>query len=368
MIRFVAGLGIAGLVLSLSGFSLVLHAAEPVVESAHPTALAVNLVQPEQQDWPLSLSLSGGIYPWQEAVVAAELGGQRITTLAVDIGASVKKGQLLAELSKDSIEASVALQQANLLKAKVALTEAKTNAERARKMKGQGTLSDQQISQYLLAEQSALASVTAAEALLHTEQIRLNQTRILAPDDGLISARSATLGSVLQSGSELFRLLRRNRLEWRAEASAEHLAQLQQGQSAQLVLADGTELSGKVRLLAPILDNTTRKALVYVDLPPNSAARAGMFASGTIRLGNKLATLVPNSALVLRDGHSYLFAVNAQRQVQQLPVSTGRRQADKVEITTTLPESVQLVASGGAFLNDGDFVRVEPVAAQEPTR
>ena len=58
------------------------------------------------------------------------------------------------------------------------------------------------------------------------QQLRLRQTRVLAPDNGVISARSATVGAVLPAGQELFRLIRQGRLEWRAEVAAADLARL----------------------------------------------------------------------------------------------------------------------------------------------
>lgn len=330
---------------------------------AKRAALAVRTVRPQQASWSQQLSASGGIFPWQEAVIAAETSGLRVVKVAEDVGSIVRRGQLLAELSPDSVEAGLAQQEANLAKARAALSEATANADRARRVKGSGAMSEQQSKQYLVAEQSAKASVAAAAAALKSERVRLDQTRIVAPDDGIISSRNATLGSVVQAGNELFRMLRQNRLEWRAEVSAEQLPRLAPGQTARLSLADASQVTGSVRMLAPTLDPATRKALVYVDLPAESAARAGMFASGEILTGSATATTLPSSAVILRDGHSYVFQVGAQDVVRQIKVDSGRRQGGQVEILTPLSAEARIVASGGAFLNDGDAVRVE--AAQE---
>ncbi|WP_300319920.1 efflux RND transporter periplasmic adaptor subunit [Accumulibacter sp.] len=330
---------------------------------AKRSALAVNTVQPGQAAWAQQLSVSGGVFPWQEALIAAETSGLRVVKVAADVGSVVRRGDLLAELSRDSVEAALAQQEANVAKARAGLAEATANADRGRRVKGSGALSEQQINQYLVAEKSASATLAAAQAALRSERVRLAQTRIVAPDDGVISSRSATLGSVVQPGNELFRLLRGNRLEWRAEVSAEQLARVVPGQDARLRLADGSLVSGRVRLLAPTLDPATRKALVYVDLPADSAARAGMFASGEILTGSTTATVLPSSAVILRDGHSYVFQVGAQDAVRQVRVDTGRREGGQVEILTPLPADARIVASGGAFLNDGDAVRVEAVPA-----
>jgi len=339
-------------------------AAPQSAASAKPAALAVSAIQPEQVVWSRQLSVSGGITPWQEAVVAAETGGLRIVNVAVDVGDIVRRGQVLAELARDSVEAVLAQRQAEIAKAKAALAEAAANAERARKVKGTGAVSEQLINQYLIAEQSATASLAAAEAALKSERIRQDQTRILAPDDGVISSRSATLGSVVQAGTELFRMVRRNRLEWRAEVSAEQLSRVLPGQAAQLRLPDGTQVNGTLRMIAPTLDAATRKAIVYVDIPNDSGARAGMYASGEIHTGSAAAIVLPTTALVLRDGHNLVFQVNKQNIIVQHKVETGRRVGNKVEILTPLPPDARFVASGGAFLNDGDTVRLAAAPAK----
>lgn len=345
-------------------------AAAPAVSApqAKPAALAVSTIQPEQAIWSQQLSVSGGITPWQEAVIAAETSGLRVVNVAVDVGSNVRRGQVLAELARDSVEATLAQRQADLAKAKAGLAEASANAERAQKIKGTGALSEQLINQYLIAEQSATATLAAAVAALRSERIRLDQTRILAPDDGVIGSRSATLGSVVQAGAELFRMIRRSRLEWRAEVSAEQLSRVSPGQAALLRLADGTKIDGTVRMVAPTLDAGTRKALVYVDIPNDSGARAGMFASGEILTGTAAANVLPTSALILRDGHSFVFQVGKQNTVVQHKVETGRRMGNQVEILTPLPPDARIVASGGAFLNDGDLVRVNAATAKVPAK
>jgi RND family efflux transporter MFP subunit len=275
----------------------------------------------------------------------------------------VRRGQRLLLLSQESVKANRNQQLANVAKAKASHEEALANAERARKVMGSGALSEQQITQYVLAEKSAKAALQGAEAALQAEEVRLKQTEILAVDEGTVSARSATLGSVVQPGVELLRLVRQNRLEWRAELTAEQLLTVQNGQKARLALADGRQLAGEVRIVAPTLDNTTRKALAYIDLPKESPARAGMFAQGEIIIGIKEALTVPQSAIVLRDGNHYLFVVPGTEQggvqsVDQLKISTGRHLGERVEVTSVLPLTTRIIASGGAFLKQGDRVQL----------
>jgi len=341
-----------------STFHLPSAYSAPGKPTSKNVALTVKYVKPKQVDWPQSISVNGGIFPWQEAVVAAEVSGLRIVGISAYVGDIVKRGEVLAELQRNTVEASLAQQQANVELAKAGLAEAKANANRARELRGSAAMSEQQITQYLIAEKSARASVDAAKASLKNIQIRLTQTRIVAPDNGIIISRKATLGSVVQSGTVLFRMIRRNRLEWRAEVAASQLKQVRIGQQAILHLANGSQVRGKVRMIAPTLNTRTLNTLVYVDLPIGSPARAGMFASGHIFGKMKKATILPNSAITLRDGYSFIFLINLQNIVIEKKVKTGRRHNSQIEILTPLPPQARIVASGGAFLNDGDRVNV----------
>ncbi|MBF0309913.1 MAG: efflux RND transporter periplasmic adaptor subunit [Magnetococcales bacterium] len=341
----------------------VLQAAPETPATGDKAVLTVESCLPVLKEWPEEITASGGVFAWQEAIVAAELGGLALQAVRVDVGSVVKKGQELARLSDEMQQAAVALQQANAAKARVALEEARGNAQRARQVKGSGALSEQQINQYLLAEKSAAASLAASEASLRLEETRLKQTRILAADDGLITARNATLGAVVGSGAELFRLLRQNRLEWRAEVTASLLPRLQPGQTARLTLSSGQETSGTVRQIAPSLDAASRKALVYLDLPPDTPARAGMFAQGFIRQAQSPALTLPQSALVFSDGHRYVFTLDADLRVSRRKVAIGRSRENAVEILSGLEPGQKVVASGGAFLHEGDRVRLASGAA-----
>jgi len=111
-------------------------------------------------------------------------------------------------------------------------------------------------------------------------------------------------------------------------------------------------------MVAPTVDPQTRTAIVYVDLPRGSGARAGMFARGEFELGKVNALTLPQSAVVMREGFSYAYRIEPDNRVTQVKVSTGRRLGDRVEITEGLDQATRVVASGAAFLADGDLVRI----------
>lgn len=329
-------------------------------------ALTVTLVAPQAVDWPQVVAANGNVVAWQEAVIGAEISGYRLTEVLVNVGDVVKKGQLLARVSDTTVQAELAQSRAAAVEAEATLAEARANAERARQIQATGALSAQQINQYLTAEQTALARVNAAQAKVQADQLRLAQTRVVAPDEGVISARAATVGSLAQPGQELFRLIRGGRLEWRAEVTSEELARIKPGMSAQLALpgSDGQRVTGKVRTVAPTVDPQTRNALVYVDLPRDSGARAGMFARGQLELGRAPALTLPQTAVLMRDGFAFVYRVGNDNRVDEVKVDTGRRNGDRVEIVRGLAPSTSVVATGTGFLNAGDVVRVVEAPAQ----
>jgi len=335
-------------------------AAKKAAASARP-ALSVTLAAPQAADWPQVIATNGNVAAWQEAVIGAEISGFRLTEVLVNVGDVVKKGQLLARVSSDTVAAELAQSRAAAEEARATQAEAMANADRARQVQASGALSSQQVSQYLTAEQTALARVNAAQAKVQADELRLAQTRVLAPDDGVISARTATVGSLAQPGQELFRLIRGGRLEWRAEVTATEVARIKPGMLATLQApgaAAGARVQGKVRMVAPTVDAQTRNALVYVDLPAGNPLRAGMFVRGEVQVGQGTALTLPQSAVVLRDGFAYVYRVGADNRVAELKVEVGRRVGDRVEVVRGVAADMRLVASGAGFLADGDLVRV----------
>ena len=343
-------------------------AGEPATKATEPRpALTVSIVRPAPADISAKLQANGNVAAWQEASIGAESNGLRLTEVRVNVGDVVRAGQVLATFAPDTIQADVAQSRANLLEAQANAAEAQANAQRANTLSQSGALSAQQIQQYATAAQTAQARVEAAKAMLNAQQLRMKHTQVLAPDSGVISARTATVGAVVAAGTELFRMVRKGRLEWRAEVASSELARIQVGNPVNLTAASGAQVQGKVRMIAPTVDAQTRNALVYVDLPSHADIRAGMFARGEFVLGQRSAITVPASAIVVRDGFSNVFELTADKHVRMVRVQTGQRSGEAVEITSGLAPNAAIVARGGAFLNDGDLVRVQSDAPTQAT-
>ena len=211
-------LAVAGLLATLVVFatSTVQAADERKPATAKP-ALTVTVTQLQPASLPVLLAANGSIAAWQEAIVGTEANGLRLADVKVNVGDVVKRGQVLATFAPDTVNADLAQTRAAVAEAEANAAEAAANAQRARDLQPTGALSAQQTNQYLTAERTAQARLEAQRAAAKVQQLRLQQTQVLAPDSGVISARSATVGAVLPAGQELFRLIRGGRLEWRAE-------------------------------------------------------------------------------------------------------------------------------------------------------
>lgn len=330
-------------------------------DAANP-ALTITVTTPQTQAWPNTLDASGNIAAWQEAVIGAELGGHRITEVLSNVGDTVTKGQVLARIANDTVSNDLAEARAALAEAEATLAEANSNLARSQRLEAKGFYSPQQAIRDKTVADAAQARRQVAKARLQSAEIRHAKAEVRAPDNGILSARIATVGSMSEQGKELFRLIRGGRLEWRAEVTAAELHRLQVGQSASLTLPGGQTLTGKVRIVSPAIDPQTRTGLVYVDLPKEatSIASAGMFARGTFALGEHPAITLPRSAILLREGFAYVFLVEPLTgdlaKVRQQKVSIGRQQAHALEVLDLSADS-PVVASGAGFLSDGDTVR-----------
>lgn len=313
-------------------------------------AMTVTVAPAAEAEWPALLEASGAIAPWQEAVIGAQVAGLRLAEIRANVGDRVRRGQVLASFDADLLRADEA-------RVKATSQQAEANRQRALMLRGTGSISESEVLQYV-------TQADVAKAQLQTTQLQLRYAEVVAPDDGVISARNATLGAVSASGQELFRMIRQSRLEWRGELSAQQLAQIKPGQHVRVSLPDGSTATARVRQVAPGLDAQTRLGIVYADIDSGSGARAGMYAKGSIVLAQSRALVVPAASLVIRDGRIYVLKLVGADRVAQEAVTVGRRQNDAVEIIAGIAVGERVVVQGAGFLNDRDVVRVVPAAKE----
>lgn len=310
-------------------------------------ALTVTSAASREILWPVELKASGSVAPWEEAIIGAQIGGYQLVQVFVNVGDVVRKGQVIAEFDADLLQAEHA-------QLKATADEATANRSRAMSLQRSRAMSDQDVLQFVTRSKTANAALAANE-------LRLRYTEVRAPDDGVVSARSATLGAVVPVGQELFRIIRQGRLEWRGELTAEQLSHVRLGQEVVLSLPDGSSATATVRQTSPTLDNASRLGIIYADIKQGSSARAGMYAPGAIALGQSQALVVPAESVVIRDGRSYVFTPSDEGPTPHVSlrgVTLGRRNERAIEIIQGLRKAEHVVVQGAGFLKDRDVVRL----------
>lgn len=325
-------------------------------------ALTVAVATPQVSVWPVEIEVSGWLAAWQEATISAEVGGQRIVALNADVGDTVKKGDVLLELSRDSIENDILQSEASLDSAKATLEQASADADRVRGLSNTESVSQQQASEYISTERQARANVASIEAQLASHKLNLKHTRITAVSDGVVSSRSADLGDVASVGQELFRLIRDGRIEWQAEVPLTQLISITTDTTVRIPTPSG-DIHGTIRQIAPSVSQTDGRVKVYVSLSDDSNGpepKTGIMVNGIFEVSKSEAVSLPSSAIVLQDGFSYIFMLDGTDpvRVRRQRVETGRRQGNRVELLNDFPRDAQVVETGGALLSDGSVVRV----------
>ena len=320
-------------------------------QAASPStpSLSVSVAEPVMQTLPRRVAASGSIAAWEEVVLGVELSGQRVAAVEVEVGDVVEKGQPLLRLDTRTLAMELRQAEANL---KVA----SANARRGERLRREQLVAASEAEQLIAGEITARAQAENA-------RLRMEFATLRAPHDGVISARNVQPGQVITAGAELLRMIRDQRLEWRAELPEAALVQIEEGMPVRLQAPDGQPVEGTVRTISPGLDSRSRTGTVFADLPDPGGLRAGMYAAGEIELAEREVRTVPAAAIVERDGYRYLFVLGEGDVVAQRRVELGARSGDVVEVTEGLQGDERVVVEGAGFLADGDLVRV--VAASE---
>ena len=385
------------LVLLLGGAAGAALAAEPpVAETRPPTVTVVPAVRGAITE---TVVVTGTLVPREEVMVSPQLDGLAVTAILAEEGDMVQAGQVLARLSRDVLDASLAQNTAQIAHAQAAaaqaqsgLAEAEANRSeadaalaRARDLVGSGTTSRETFDQREAAARTGAARVTAAEAAQHLAQadlmlgqaqrqellVRVARTEIRAPVAGRISRRTARLGAVVGSAGEpLFRLIEDDAVELEGDVPEAELAQLRPGQPAMLhVAGHDADLAGRVRLVAPEVSRTTRLGRVRVALDDGAGGSGtglpiGGFARATVETARHEGVLVPLSAILFGPDGPRVQVV-ASRVVETRPVQLGLHDEARAEIVEGLRAGETVIAVSGSFVRGGD--RVMPVPAQVAT-
>lgn len=330
-------------------------------ESILQGVMAVSKVRPTQAVWKKSVRVNGEVVPWQYATIASQLAGQSIISLSVQVGDKVKRGQIVAKLSNFSLLAQRRSLEAQHHQAEINTSLAKLNFERASKLKESRNITDQAIEQIKAQYDIALSQTMEIAARRDLLDNDINFSTIVAPDDGIVSEQLASLGQVVGVGTELFKIIRREQLEWRGNVAPTLLPEIVLGQSVIFDLPDGSKIEGLVCRIDPTANISTRLITLSVSLPQHAFVKNGMVLQGNLLLRDEKVISIPAKSVVLRDGKSYLAKINqinSRFYIHLLSVSTGQRNGNDISILSKLNPEDSFVLDGAGLLNEGDAITV----------
>ncbi len=348
-------------------------------------AAPVTVVRVAPADFTETVLATGSLVAREEILVGPEVEGLRVTEVLADEGQRVKKGDVLAKLVADTLEAQVAQNDAGLARATAAMAQAKSSIvqaearliesknafERAKPLKQAGHMADAAYDQREQAARTAEAQLVAAQDGLKVAEAdkaqieaqrrelmwRRGRTEVVAPADGIISRRIARVGGFAAGLSEpMFRIVANSEVELDAEVIETRLANVREGQAARVEITGLGNIPGKVRLVSPEVDKATRLGRVRIYLGDNPGLRVGAFARGTIETAKGQGLAVPSSAILYTVDGAVVQIVREGR-VETRRIKTGLAAASLVEIKEGLSEGDLVVARSGTFLRDGDAVR-----------
>ncbi len=366
----------------------------PLLLAASPEAVppAVTVVQATAGTLAETVLVTGTLVPREEVLVSQQIDGLAITSIAVEEGDRVIAGQVLATLSHDALDASLAQNTAQQARADAAVAQAQNSIAEAQASHAQadaayarskdlvtsGITSREAFDTRQQAAQVGVARLNASINALHAAeadaalaraqrqelQVKLDRTVIRAPTAGVVSRRTARLGAVVgMTGEPLFRLIADGAVEMEAAVPETRLVQLHPGQPATLTAASGP-VSAHVRLVAPEVSQTTRLGRVRIAPNGDSAPGAiGSFARAVVEVARQTGVIVPLSAVLFdADGAPGIAHVQVVRDgvVQTRAVTVASRNGGRAVLSAGVQPGEAVVAVSGTFVRDGD--RVDPIS------
>ncbi|HUD90887.1 efflux RND transporter periplasmic adaptor subunit [Sphingobium sp.] len=301
---------------------------------------------------------SGRLIPREEVAIAPELSGYRIAHVQVEEDAQVRAGQVLAVLDDALLRAQIAQARAQLTQQQVASDKARMEAGRVAGLDNMGVVSQEAIDQRRIADRSAQASVGVARAQLDDLLTRQQRLTVRAPVAGRVLQRSARPGEPSASGTVLFTIARDNLVELDAEVPEAVMGTLATGDPVKVVLASGISVDGRVRLLGARVNNQTGLSTARIALPVRQDLRPGGFAQARFVKAKAPVLSAPEGAVHYDADGAYMQLLDGRDHVHRVAVRTGRRAGDMVEILSGPRRGDRAVMGGGAFVLEGDRVRV----------
>ena len=307
---------------------------------------------------PTTVSIIGTIAARYDMPIGVEGDAGRVAAIYVEAGDHVKRGQVLARLNVSVLEPQVANLEAGLEQARAEAELADAEYRRAQAVGASGALSVEETQRRKSAALTAAAKVKVAAAQLAEARARLARAAVRAPSDGVILTRNVEVGQTATPGGEaLFRLSERGEVELRGQVAEQDLPLLKVGQSVNVRLTGTTRVyEGHIRLLSAVIDPQTRLGMARVALTPDVNLRPGAFARADVTVSNADRAVLPQTAVLTDDKGSYVLIVNAQHKIERRAVRVSGMVQNGVTIAEGISGKEQVVATAGAFLQEGELV------------
>jgi len=308
---------------------------------------------------PTTISIVGTIAARYDMPIGVEGDGGRVAAIYVEAGDRVKRGQVLARLNVSVLQPQVANLEAGLEQAGAEAELATAEYHRAESVGASGALSAEETQRRKSSAVTAAAKVKVAAALLAEARARLARAEVRAPADGVILTRNVEVGQTASPGGEaLFRLSKGGEIELRGQVPEQDLPLLKVGQTVNVLLTGSTQnYPGRVRLLGAVIDPTTRLGMVRVALEPDQNLRPGAFARAEVTVSNAERAVLPQTAVLTDDRGSYVLTVDDKNKVARRAVRVSGMVRNGVTISGGLNSDERVIATAGAFLQEGELVR-----------
>lgn len=306
-------------------------------------------------------ALSGTLAPEREATVRAELSAPVVQT-TVEQGQHVAAGQLLLRLDDAAIRDQALSARSAVTTAEANLSVAQHEQERNEALLKAGAIAERQVEQSRAQVTAARAQLATAQAQLASAQKQLSNTRITAPFNGVVSARSVSAGDVVSPGTALVTVVDPSTMRLEASVPAEALGSVRLGSPVDFTVTGypNRHFTGRITRINPIADPSTRQVRILASLPNSSGTLVGgLFADGRVSSESHEAPVVPQNAVDERGLRPSVVRLKSGH-AQKTEVSLGLRDAatETVEVTQGLAPGDTVLLGAARGISVGTPVRV----------
>ena len=330
------------------------------------TAPNVTIIVPGRHSVVTEIPAVGNIGARRDMPVGVAGEGGMVRSVLVEPGTWVRAGQTLAIVDRSVQVQQAAALAASIRQARADAELAKSNLDRAKALVSRGFVSRADIDAKQSALDGANARVAVAQAQLKQQQATIGRLDIRAPTPGLVLTRSVEAGQVVSPGSgALFRIASEGKMELQARLAEGDLQRVHIGSLATVTPVGTTvKIPGHIWQISPIIDPNTRQGTVRIELPYDKALRPGGFAAAEIGGGTGEVPLLPESAVLSDEKGNYVYLVGPDNKVAKRYVKIGDVDDRGVTVLSGLSGTERVVASAGAFLNEGD--KIKPTLQPSP--